>query len=141
VAEVVDHVHDVVLWVVAILLDKDIIVVVVSTLARLVAVEGNWVQLREDLGGEECHVKDVEHHLEIVLLLEDGQGQVAEALRLVHQVECHQLVTALHVLVLDYLRSVDEAADQVRGCAEFQEVAKAWDGVEETETVGYVECG
>ena len=84
------------------------------------------MELRDDLGGLQCHIEDVENDLERVLLNEDGQSQVDEALSLVDKVECYQLITFLHVFVLDDLLSIDESTDDVGWSRKLEEILVAW---------------
>lgn len=76
-SEIVDDIHDVVLRIVAILINKDVKVVEVSGLARIIAVECNWVELGQDLRGQESNIKNVEDNFEIIILLEYGESEVA----------------------------------------------------------------
>lgn len=101
--KIVNEIHNVVFGVPAILNDDYVIVVEVSRLTGIVAIECDWVELGQDLGSKKCNIKDVENYLEDVLLLEHSQSQVAESLGFIDQVNSNKRIAFMHVLVFDYL--------------------------------------
>lgn len=101
--KVVYEVHDVILRVPAILYNDYVIVMEISRLTSIVAIERNWMELGQDLGGEKRNIEHVENNLEEIFLFEHGYCQVAQSLGLINQVDGHELIAFVHVLVFDYL--------------------------------------
>ena len=91
------------------------------------------MQLRDNLGGQQRHIEDVEHGFERILLLEDRKRQILQSLRLVDQVLLDQVIALLDVVVTPDLGATDVAANKVGGRAQLHDVLEARGHIQDAE--------